>query len=90
VTTRLHNLYSELLDVLGCSAAVSTPEPSQLYTAACRTTKSGDEWLLQTWLHPLTVGRPLPVVPLWLADDLALPLDLAESYDQSCAILNIP
>lgn len=94
VTTRLHNLYSELLDVLGCSAPVSTPvstpEPSPLYSAACRTTKPGDEWLLQTWVQPLTVGRPLPVVPLWLADDLAVPLDLAVSYEESCAILNIP
>jgi hypothetical protein len=30
------------------------------------------------------------MVPLWLADDLAVPLELEESYEQSCSILNIP
>jgi hypothetical protein len=29
-------------------------------------------------------------MPLWLADDLAVPLELEESYEQSCGILNIP
>ena len=28
--------------------------------------------------------------PLWLADNLAVPLELEESYEQSCGILNIP
>ena len=36
------------------------------------------------------IGRPLPAVPLWLADNLAVPLELEESYEQSCGILNIP
>ena len=40
--------------------------------------------------HALDIGRPLPTMPLWLADDLAVPLELEESYEQSCAILNIP
>lgn len=89
VTTRLHNLYSELLDLLGHAAPLATPT-SPLYTAACRVTRRDQDWVLQTWAQPLSVGRPLPTVPLWLSDDLALPLDLAESYEQSCAILNIP
>jgi hypothetical protein len=29
-------------------------------------------------------------LPLWLADDLAVPLELEESYEQSSTILNIP
>ncbi|MFO0930007.1 MAG: DUF4058 family protein [Gemmataceae bacterium] len=89
VTTRQHNLYGELLDLLGHADLAIRPDPPPLYTAACRLTMPGDEWQLQTWLQPLTIGRPLPTVPLWLADDLAVPLDLAESYEQSCTILNI-
>jgi hypothetical protein len=46
--------------------------------------------LLETWAQSLTLGRPLPTVPLWLADDLAIPLELEESYEQSCNILDIP
>jgi hypothetical protein len=89
VTTRSKNLYVELLDLLGQSDPSQTPEPS-LYTAACRVTKRDNEWLLETWPQSLGLGQPLPTMALWLADDLAVPLDLNESYEQSCTILNIP
>jgi hypothetical protein len=29
-------------------------------------------------------------MPTWLADDLAVPLELEECYEQSCGILGIP
>jgi hypothetical protein len=44
---------------------------------------------LETWNHPLTVGLPLPILPLWLTDDLAIPLDLEASYEQTCRDLRI-
>jgi hypothetical protein len=53
-------------------------------------TKREDKWLLESWAQPLGIGRPLPMVPLWLADNLAVPLELEESYEQSCNTLNIP
>jgi hypothetical protein len=90
VTTRTQNLYGELLDLIGKSDANLSPEPPPLYTAACRLTKRDSEWLLQMWTQPLSLGQPLPTMPLWLADNLAVPLELEESYEQSCSILNIP
>src|SRR5690348_16558738 len=90
VTTRTQNLYGELLDLIGRSDPGLNPEPPPLYAAACRLTKHANEWLLETWTQSLDLGRPLPTVPLWLADDLAVPLELDESYEQSCSILNIP
>jgi hypothetical protein len=90
VTTRIQNLYGELLELIGQSDPMLRPEPSPLYTAALRLTKRAEEWLLQTWAHPLLVGRLMPTMPLWLAEDLAVPLDLEGSYEQSCSILNIP
>jgi hypothetical protein len=90
VTTRTQNLYGELLDHIGLSDPSLTPESPTLYTAACRLTKRGNEWALEAWLQSLGLGRPLPTVPLWLADNLAVPLELEESYEQSCSILNIP
>ena len=89
VTTRSQDLYEELLDLLGQSDPGQTPEPP-LFAAACRVTKRENEWLLETWAQSLGLGQPLPTMPLWLADDLAVPLDLNESYEQSCTILNIP
>jgi hypothetical protein len=90
VTARTPNLYVELLDLIGQSDPSFHPEPPLLYAAPCRLTKRDKEWLLETWAQPLSLGRPLPRVPLWLADDLAVPLELEESYEQSCSILNIP
>jgi hypothetical protein len=90
VTTRTQNLYTELLDLLGKSDPNLSPEPPLLYVAACRLAKSAKEWRLETWTQTLGLGQPLPTVPLWLADNLAVPLELEESYEQSCTILNIP
>ncbi len=90
VTTRTQNLYGEWLDQIGLSDPSLGPEPSPLYVAACRLTKRENEWLLEAWAQSLGLGRPLPTVPLWLADDLAVPLELEDSYEQSCSILNIP
>jgi hypothetical protein len=89
VTTRTQNLYGELLDLLGKSDPSLSPEPPPLYATACRLTRRADEWLLETWTQPLGLGQLLPTVPLWLADDLAVPLELEESYEQGCSILNI-
>lgn len=90
VTTRTQNLYGELLDLIGHSDPGLSPEPPPLYATACRLTKRANEWLLETWAQPLGLGQPLPTVPLWLADNLSVPLELEESYEQSCSILNIP
>jgi Protein of unknown function (DUF4058) len=90
VTTRTHNLYGELLDLIGQSDPGLGPEPPPLYATACRLTKRADEWVLEAWAQPLALGRPLPTLPLWLADELAVALELEESYEQSCGILNIP
>jgi hypothetical protein len=90
VTIRTSNLYRELLDLIGQSDPNLNPEPPTLYTAACRMTKRDNEWLLETWTQSLVLGQPLPTMPLWLADNLAVPLELEESYEQSCSILNIP
>jgi hypothetical protein len=90
VTTRTANLYGELLDLIDKPDPSLSPEPPPLYTTACRMTKRANDWMLETWAHPLMLGQPLPTVPLWLADNLAVPLELDESYEQSCAILNIP
>ena len=89
VTTRTHNLYEELLDLIGQSDPGLRPESPLLYAAACRMTKRGNEWILETWVQSLELGRLLPIVPLWLADDVAVPLELHDSYEQSCSILNI-
>jgi hypothetical protein len=57
---------------------------------ACRTTKRGDAWLLETWAHALALGQPLPTLPLWLADNFSVPLELEACYEETCRVLRIP
>ena len=44
---------------------------------------------LQLWPAPLALGQPLPTLPLWIASDLSVPLDLEASYRATCADLRI-
>jgi hypothetical protein len=52
--------------------------------------RKADRAILETWSRALAVGRPLPVLPLWLSDVRAVPLDLEASYQQTCDDLSIP
>jgi hypothetical protein len=90
VTTRTSDLYSDLLELLGQADPSLSNEPSPLYAVSCRWARSGDAWQLETWRYPLTLGYSLPTLPLWLAEDLAVPLELELSYEETCRVLRIP
>jgi hypothetical protein len=89
VTTRSANLYRDLLDHLGGSDASQAAGPSPLYAVSCRRARRGGAWFLETWAHPLALGRPLPTLPLWLTEAYAVPLDLEDSYEETCRVLRI-
>jgi hypothetical protein len=90
VTTRQFNLYGDLLDLIGEVDPSLAPKVPPLYAAACRWRRGADSWCLETWAHTLAVGQPLPTLPVWLADNLAVPLELEASYEETCRILRIP
>jgi hypothetical protein len=89
VTTRRFNLYTELLALLDRSDPAFAPDPPPIYAVTCRARKIGRKPKLETWAYPLVVGQPLPTLPLWLADDLAVSLDLEASYEDTCRVLRI-
>lgn len=89
VTIRQSNLYGELLDQIGQTDPALAPEPPALYAAACRLTQPDETWHFEAWNHTLALGQPLPTLPLWLADDLAVPLDLEATYEETCRILRL-
>jgi hypothetical protein len=90
VTTRNFNLYAELLELIGQVDPSLGVDPPPLYTVACRGTKEGDVSLFQSWVHRLTLGQPLPTLPLWLADNFSVPLELEPCYEETCRALRIP
>lgn len=90
VTTRNFNLYGEVLERIGQTDPSLASEPPSLYTAACRLREMGAAWMLEGWASALALGQPLPTLPLWLADDVVVPLELEQSYEETCRILRIP
>jgi hypothetical protein len=90
VTTRTFNLYSDLMELIGQTDPSLGDGPPALYAVACRGVRRGQAWLLETWTHPLVIGQPLPTLPLWLAENLAVPLELEPSYEETCRGLRIP
>ena len=89
VTTREFNLYAELLAFLGrTDMSLATP-PTNIYAVACRGTIPRQRWLFEAWHCPLTMGQPLPTLPLWLAHDFVVSLDLEASYEETCRALRI-
>jgi hypothetical protein len=90
VTTRHFNLYTELLALIGRTDPAFSPDPPSVYAVTCRARKVGQKPKLEIWAHGLAVGRPLPTLPLWLTEDLAVSLDLEASYEDACRVLRIP
>jgi hypothetical protein len=45
---------------------------------------------MEIWYEPIAVGEALPTMPLWLAEDLAVPVELEASYNDTCEILRVP
>jgi len=89
VTTREFNLYAELLEMIDEEDPALQPARPSIYAVACRWLVRGASHRLETWHRPLAVGKPLPTLPLWLTDELAVPLDLEASYEQTCRDLRI-
>lgn len=89
VTTRNFNLCCELLDLIGRTDPSFSPKAPATYAVTCRGRKVGHRPRFETWAYPLVVGEPLPTLPIWLAEDLAVSLNLEASYEETCRALRI-
>jgi hypothetical protein len=85
VTDKHFNLYAELMAFLGHPKAdPMAADPPTTYAASCRQADRGKKTILEAWSHTLAVGQPLPTLPLWLSAEMAIPLDLEQSYEKAC------
>jgi hypothetical protein len=89
VTEHTANLHADLVDILGLASCLAWRSPSQVYAVAYRATQSAEAQRLEAWPEALTVGVALPTMPLWLSEELCLPLRLEESYRATCVALRI-
>jgi len=89
VTDMEFNLYADLLNLVGQHDATFQPKLPAIYAAACRWIERGRKHVLETWSHALHVGQPLPTLPIWIADNYHVPLDLETTYEDTCRALRI-
>lgn len=90
VTLRHFNLYAELLTLIGHDDPSLGGSPHHLYAASCRWVRKAKQARLEAWSHILAIGQPLPTLPLWLSESVVVPLDLEQTYQQTCSDLWIP
>jgi hypothetical protein len=91
VTIRHANLYAELLARVRRTDPHLGDRPPALYAVTLRTRKPPKKRpLLDAWFFPLTVGQPLPTIPLWLGPNLRIDLPLEHGYQETCRLLRIP
>ena len=81
VTERSGDLHRELLARLGAGDAPGVPS---LFAAAYRPVERAGIATLDVWREPLSLGQPLPTVPLWLRGGLCLPVELEATYERTC------
>jgi hypothetical protein len=89
VTERHGNLHAELLKLLNLAIKSPALEDDDLYATAYRPLLGDENSRLEMWTELLVLGSPLPVLPLWLTTDLALPLSLEQTYLSACAARRI-
>jgi len=89
VTTRHFNLFSALLGLIEPNRSGWDAEPPAIYAATCRTRQAEHVARREIWAYTLAVGKPLPRLPIWLAEDSAVALDLEGSYEDACRALRI-
>lgn len=89
VTNRTGELHNDLCELLGVPGGIRWASPTGLQAVAYRIVGTGEHIRLDVWPHALAVGELLPTLPLWLAPDLAVPLELELTYADACESLNI-
>jgi hypothetical protein len=83
VTERRANLHDHMARLI-VGNAPRFPDTPSIYAAAYRPFRRGDDEKVSVWPVTLSVGEPLPVLPLWLRDvEEPVRVDLEASYTEA-------
>ncbi|HXD87608.1 MAG TPA: DUF4058 family protein [Urbifossiella sp.] len=88
VTNYTSNLYAELAARLGAKPPAIAD--SSIYAVACRTRPGSRGIRIESWEKRLSLGAPLPTLPLQLSESLQVPVELEATYEDTCHGLRIP
>lgn len=82
VTSRQANLHDELIRLMEADAKHQNADQS-LYAVSYRPTLQNDDPQIEIWNRPLSVGQPMPTMPLSIGKAGTLPLDLELTYSDA-------
>jgi hypothetical protein len=83
VTDRRANLFRDLMEYLEIRN-LQNPLQEPLYCCSLLPRGSNGHAKVDIWPVVLQVGAVLPTLPLWLRDDLPVPLELELTYEETC------
>ena len=86
VTNRHANLFKDLIKYLEIRD-LAHPLQEHIYCCSLLPRGSNGHAKVDVWPELLQVGAVLPKLPLWLRDDLPVPLDLEFTYEETCGDL---
>ena len=85
VTYRRADLHSELVHLLDLPDSLHWSSRKGTAALSYRIVGAAESTRLEAWPEELTVGTPLPTIPLWLTPDLSVPLELEATYEAAWA-----
>lgn len=83
VTNRHANLHNEVMQLLELPE-LDFPVDVRLYAVAYRPARRAEREEIDLWRRSLTLGGPLPTLPLRLTGDLFVPVDFEAAYQEAC------
>jgi hypothetical protein len=89
VTNRQANLHNEIVSVMQNDARFLLPAATSLYAVAYRPVRRKQKEEVDLWPAMLSLGQPLPTLPLFLGEELCLPVDLEGTYAEACGRLKL-
>jgi Protein of unknown function (DUF4058) len=89
VTSRQANLHNEIVSVMENDARFLLPAANNLYAVAYRPVRRNQKEEVDLWPATLSLGQPLPTLPLFLGEEIRLLVDLEGTYAEACGRLKL-
>lgn len=89
VNERLFNMHEALANFYQLHTEFAQGIDADMYAVAYRVIADTTTNRLEVWPEVLNVGENLPTLPLWISDELAVPVDFESAYESACRSLNL-
>ena len=72
------------MELLQAPPGDDLPPGTDIYVVTYRPVARTEQTEVDVWPVACALGQPLPTMPLYLRDDLCVPLELEKTYAESC------